>query len=226
MAEQDKNIVIQRFKDVMGSSTQKQFADKLHTTQTTISKILNGLADPSLAILTEISKDYGISVDWLLGLSEEKYIQNISVHKLTYPYVISVFRELLQNGNITFELATRDESECITDVECDRLYGYKHKCSLVLKDVVLKELVRKMASDLRISVKAATSKDSYDEFKEILDWNDQSVRARFALYNFENNESLLEVYQRALERNTDILPDLHLAAPTLEEFLKDKPVVE
>lgn len=226
MAEQDKNIVIQRFKDVMGSATQKQFADKLHTTQTTISKILNGLADPSLAILTEISKEYGISVDWLLGLSEEKYIQNISVHKLTYPYVSSVFCELLQNGNITFELAARDESEPITDVECDRLYGYEHKCSLVLQDVVLKELVQKMDSDLRIGMKTAASNESFSEFKEILNWKDRSVRAGFALFQFERNETLLEVYQRALERNTDILPDLHLAAPTLEEYLKDKPVVE
>lgn len=226
MAKQDKVISIQRFKEVMASSTQNQFAERLHTTQTTISKILNGIADPSLAILTEISKEYGISVDWLLGLSEEKYIQNISVHKLTYPYVISVFRELLQNGNISFELTSRDESEPIADVECDRLYGYEHKCSLVLQDVVLKELVQKMDSDLRIGMKTASSNEPYSEFKEILNWQDKSVRAGFDLFQFEHNETLLEVYQRQLEWNADILPDPRFAAPTLDEFLKDKPIVE
>ena len=226
MAKQDKVISIQRFKEVMESSTQNQFAERLHTTQTTISKILNGLADPSLTILTEISKEYGISVDWLLGLSEEKYVQNISVHKLTYPYVISVFRELLQNGNISFELTSRDESEPITDVECDRLYGYEHKCSLVLQDVVLKELVQKMDSDLRIGMKTASSNEPYSEFKEILNWKDKSVRAGFALFQFENNETLLEVYQRQLEWNANNLPDPHFTAPALDEFLNDNPIVE
>lgn len=220
MAKQDKNIFIKHFGEVMGSATQKQFAEKLHTTQTTISKILNGKSDPSLEILKSISTEYGISIDWLLGLSEEKYIQNISVHKLRYPYVISIIRELIQSGNVVFELTSRDESEPLPLAECDRLYGYEHKSSLVLKDVVLKELVRKMDSDLRISEKAAASSDSYNEFKEILDWNDPSIRAGFALFNFENHESLLDVYQRKLKDIASLLPYDSLKELISKDFLK------
>lgn len=225
MVKQDKDIFIQRFREVMGTATQKQFAEKLHTTQTTISKILNGKSDPSLEILKAISTEYGISLDWLLGLSEEKHIQNISVHKLSYPYVISVIRELIQGGNVVFELTSIDESEALSLSAGDRLYGYEHKSTLVLKDVILKELVRKMDSDLRISVKAAASNDSYDEFKEILDWNDPFIRGGFALFNFENHESLLEVYQRKLEDIAWQFPSDPPKAPSFEEFIKDKPVI-
>ena len=44
MAKQDKDIFIKRFGEVMGAATQKQFAEKLHTTQTTISKILKKIS--------------------------------------------------------------------------------------------------------------------------------------------------------------------------------------
>lgn len=176
MAKQDKDIFIKRFGEVMGAATQKQFAEKLHTTQTTISKILNGKSDPSLEILKTIVEEYGVSLDWLLGLCEEKYIHNVSVHKLTYPYVLSVFYELLQGGNISVKITSNENSD-VPDTWEDRLYGHEQNCALILKDVVLKELMLKLNSDIRISKKAAESwKDSVsDDFKELLDWNDEKL---------------------------------------------------
>ncbi|MCI8790884.1 MAG: helix-turn-helix transcriptional regulator [Lachnospiraceae bacterium] len=226
MAKQDKDIFIKRFGEVMGAATQKQFAEKLHTTQTTISKILNGKSDPSLEILKTIVEEYGVSLDWLLGLCEEKYIHNVSVHKLTYPYVLSVFYELLQGGNISVKITSNENSD-VPDTWEDRLYGHEQNCALILKDVVLKELMLKLNSDIRISKKAAESwKDSVsDDFKELLDWNDEKTRAAFALYQYEPFTSLLAMYKQATEDIllTSTLPEIEI--PSLEKLFENAPEI-
>lgn len=222
MAKQDKDIFIQRFREVMGADTQKQFAEKLNTTQTTISKILNGKSDPSLDTLKTIVKEFGVSIDWLLGLSEEKQIHNVSVHKLTYPYVLSVFYELLQGGNISVKITSNEDNDVINSWE-DRLYGHEQNCALIIKDVVLKELMLKLNSDIRISKKAAESwKNSVsDDFKELLNWTDEKTRASFALFQYEPYTSLLAMYKNAIK---DIFPDETLSKverPSLEKLMEN-----
>ena len=65
-----ENITVKRIKEVMGEMTQTQFADSIHSSQSVISKTING-EQPSINMQIEISKEYKVSVDWLLGLSPQ-----------------------------------------------------------------------------------------------------------------------------------------------------------
>ena len=52
--------------------TQKQLANKYNVTYQAVSKWENGLNMPDIALMLEISKDFGISLDGLLNCKEEK----------------------------------------------------------------------------------------------------------------------------------------------------------
>lgn len=54
--------------------TQVQFAEHIHTTQTTLSSYENLGKSPSLDVAITIAKECNVSIDWLCGLSETKSI--------------------------------------------------------------------------------------------------------------------------------------------------------
>lgn len=51
--------------------SQEAFAQKISSTQSNVSKMLNG-TPPSAATLKALATVYKVSVDWLLGLSDKK----------------------------------------------------------------------------------------------------------------------------------------------------------
>ena len=59
-------------------ATQNAFAEKIGTTQAALSAYEQGDRMPSVEILTSISAAFDVSVDWLLGLSDIKNIDNKS----------------------------------------------------------------------------------------------------------------------------------------------------
>ena len=80
----ERNITLERIKELKGNDSQEVFAQKIHTTQSNVSKMLKGITPPSAATLTELAKSYHVSVDWLLGLSDQKETApQIQSHKLT-----------------------------------------------------------------------------------------------------------------------------------------------
>lgn len=95
-------ITSQRLKVVMGDMTQAEFANEVHTSQTTISKVLSG-ATPSSALLVSISQRFGVSTDWLLGLSDNKYVSGASTERLLYSDVVPVLAGLLDKGSVTYK---------------------------------------------------------------------------------------------------------------------------
>lgn len=102
----ETNITLERIKELKGNDSQEVFAQKIHTTQSNISKMLKGMTPPSAATLTELAKTYHVSVDWLLGLSDEKETgPKVQSHKLTaetitYADVMAVLEVLYQKGSI------------------------------------------------------------------------------------------------------------------------------
>lgn len=102
----EKNITLERIKELKGNDSQEVFAQKIHTTQSNISKMLKGMTPPSAATLTELATTYHVSVDWLLGLSDEKEIgSKVQSHKLTaetvtYADAMAVLEVLYQKGSV------------------------------------------------------------------------------------------------------------------------------
>ena len=102
----ETNITLERIKELKGNDSQEVFAQKIHTTQSNISKMLKGMTPPSAATLTELAKTYHVSVDWLLGLSDEKETgPKVQSHKLTtetvtYADAMAVLEVLYQKGSV------------------------------------------------------------------------------------------------------------------------------
>lgn len=59
-----------RVRALRGPQNQHDFAETLGIPQTTYSNFERGAREPGLDLLGEISTRFGVSVDWLLGLSD------------------------------------------------------------------------------------------------------------------------------------------------------------
>lgn len=70
----ETQIIKKRLKEAFGEDVQKTVAAKLHMSQSTISKMLSGVQLPTAEVLENVSKSYGVSVDWLLGLSDDRFL--------------------------------------------------------------------------------------------------------------------------------------------------------
>lgn len=67
------NIFQKRFKELVGdTATQEEIAGKVNTSRQNVGNWLNGKSKPDIYALAEISKGYGVSTDWLLGLTDIK----------------------------------------------------------------------------------------------------------------------------------------------------------
>ena len=102
----ESNITLERMKELKGNDSQEVFAQRIHTTQSNISKMFKGMAPPSAATLTELAKAYHVSVDWLLGLSDEKESEkkvqshNLTAETVTYADAMAVLEVLYKKGSI------------------------------------------------------------------------------------------------------------------------------
>lgn len=63
-----------RLKDLIEEKgiTQKDLADEINTTKSTISRYLNNKREPKMYLLEKIANYFGVSVDYLLGRSDIK----------------------------------------------------------------------------------------------------------------------------------------------------------
>lgn len=62
----------ERFKELVGNSTQEEVANKINTSRQNVGNWLNGKSRPDIYALTEISKAFTVSTDYLLGLTDIK----------------------------------------------------------------------------------------------------------------------------------------------------------
>lgn len=95
-----QEIIPERLQITFSGEPQRVTASNLKVEQTTISKWINGKNVPTIDLLIIISKIYHVSLDWLLGLSEKKEIDEIPIEKLTYEQTALVLHRLLEMGII------------------------------------------------------------------------------------------------------------------------------
>ena len=110
------SVLPDRLKIIFDGETQETSARKLSTVQGTISKWLSGEAIPPTETLLLIAEAYNVSIDWLMGLSDQRKIDGIAYEKITYEQAIRVIDHLLSTGSIdhpdmnSFEVE-KEESE-------------------------------------------------------------------------------------------------------------------
>lgn len=95
-------VTAERIKELKGMDSQEAFASRINATQSGVSRLLSG-DPPSAATLISIAKAYDVSVDWLLGLSDNKERVRIpSAEKMTYADAIAVLDKLFWMGSIDY----------------------------------------------------------------------------------------------------------------------------
>lgn len=82
--------------------TQKEFAKKVGCTSATLSAYENNSKSPSLEIVKNIAETFGVSIDWLCGLSER---ENGSSEPKTYSDIIFMLSDI--EKKVDFRIAKK-----------------------------------------------------------------------------------------------------------------------
>lgn len=94
------SIVGQRLSEVLKNEKQEETARRLNVEQGTVSKWKTGKQIPNPETLVDIANMYDVSLDWLVGLSDERGKNSWTSDKISYAQVISVFDRLFNLANI------------------------------------------------------------------------------------------------------------------------------
>ena len=90
-------------KELRGNMSQEEFATRTGTKQTSYSCWERGEKDPSISVLYQISTTFGVSADWLLGLSDDR---GGSQSAAPVPVVTKKRQSAMNpNSDLSFELA-------------------------------------------------------------------------------------------------------------------------
>lgn len=73
------DVISSRLKELFAGETDAVAADKLLMTQGNLNKIKNGKQTPTLDTLKLISQKYHVSVDWILGLKDDRDVHSINI---------------------------------------------------------------------------------------------------------------------------------------------------
>ena len=103
-----------RLKEAFGQDTQETVGKKINMTQGNVSKLLSGSQQPTLETIYHVSEIYGVSVDWLLGLSDKKEIYK-SCEGITYAAAVRNLHELIRHGALKIEESAKTLSFRVVD---------------------------------------------------------------------------------------------------------------
>lgn len=183
----ETEIIKKRLKEAFGEDVQKTVAAKLCMSQSSISKMLSGVQLPTAEVLENVSRSYDVSVDWLLGLSDDRFLRK-RLNMPTYGDAVKIILDL--------------DALCAVDILMDS----DEKICLKLKDPLLKQLLSKGNKLKRVDHDYYQSwRDKrLSEFngKKVIDgyiWN-ESGDLSFYLREAENEEDLAEIYQMAIKK--------------------------
>ena len=155
-------IMKERLSQTFAGETQEITASRLNTTQGNVSKWKSGVQIPTSDMLLTISKAYKVSVDWLMGVSDERKIDGLVLEKLTYEQIAKVLDRLIENNTI--------EIPDLVDVAAEKglmVDSYNHSLIdsdyIKVRDRLLAHIMRR-----RLILKGIDL-EMYDSWREKLD---------------------------------------------------------
>ena len=192
----DNEVIRSRLRETFGSEQQESIAGRLNVTQGTVSKVLTGNQTLTLEMAYHIAKEYDVSVDWLLGLTDKKNIVN---GEGSYASVVEAIHALCCHGAASVEMPEKSGKAVVT---CDDpLLRYL----LVKRNALYK-------ADQEIFQNWRENKLSLFANKPILysmAWSDENID--YLVDEARNESNWLEVYeaaQRFLDDYADMMgPD-------------------
>lgn len=124
----NKEILCNRLREAFGDDSQETVGKKLNMTQGNVSKLLSGSQYPTLETIFHIAEAYNVSVDWLLGISENKRSIK-SANAVSYVSVVESLVSLCQHG--TAMIADEHSNDMVIKV-ADPLIKFLVKKGLAL----------------------------------------------------------------------------------------------
>lgn len=157
------DVIKERLRETFGTASQTEVGRKLDMTQGNVSKLLAG-QQPAVDTMYRIAEVYGVSVDWLLGLSENKNIPPKGAD-ISYSETVKVLHAMRLCG-----VADIQKKE-------NQIIGFS------IKDPILKALLSKydvlFTADVEIFKEWRKEKLSLFDDKQLLGrkaWDDDYVR--------------------------------------------------
>ena len=136
------DILKERLRETFGGDSQEIVGGKLNMTQGNVSKLLSGSQQPTPDTLYRIAEVYEVSIDWLMGLSNNKK-RATAKEKASYAAAIEMLMQLYWNGSdIDFKSS-----------------GYELKLNIM--DPLLKALIKKSIT------LSKTDKELYQSWQEM-----------------------------------------------------------
>jgi len=183
-------VISKRLKEAFGKDTQETVAAKLHMSQANVSKILSGRQMPTAEMLESVSNIYEVSVDWLLGLSDDKHVHKV-INAPTYEEAVKILLDAEACGAIKLLIESNGNIE------------------IKVEDPLLQILLKK-GNGLRkidFDIYKDWREQRLSEFdgKEIINsdvWDDD-LDLIFYLKEAGNENNLVEVYERALKEQKE-----------------------
>lgn len=149
----DGNVIKERLEEIFNGESQQTVADKLNMTQGSISKILTGKQLPTLETLYHIANIYGVSVDWILGLSPVKKTRIGTINGLSsYSEMVKVISDMLY---LNAAVATEKDGGLI----------------VTIKDPLAVALIKKSTTLMNVDVQLQTAWEN----KSLILFNDREI---------------------------------------------------
>ncbi len=177
--EINKDLIAKRLSEIFQGESQTVIAKKLNTSQSNVSKWITGDQLPTTDCIISISKLYKVSVDWLIGLSDKRDINDIDYEKLTYEQAARVLDFLIKKGSIEVpDLATLRREGKLLSRSNDMKYNPDY---YLIKDRALSHLLRRRFrfSEMEIRYLNLWQETTLDPYKGIkmLDYDDNIDKA-------------------------------------------------
>lgn len=153
----DLDVLKKHLRETFGSDSQEKAGRKLNMTQGNVSKLLSGQQQPTIDTLYRIADEYGVSIDWLMGLSQRKRIVN-EPDKYSYAEVSEMLVQLHNDSALSVDNKS----------PVDELY-------LHISDPIISALTKKA---ITLSITDNDSCQSWKESKLSL-FNDKSILSGF-----------------------------------------------
>ncbi len=166
-----KELIANRLTETFNHEVQEVTASRLNTTQSNVSKWVSGQQIPTPEFLRLISSKYDVSVDWLLGLSNKKTIDEIDCEALTYGQVIKILERLLKYHILIipnlYELYINQDDEFLQESEFDEEVSARpvkvDPDYMQCNDRLLSYLLRKRLTGLELYDQ---NEEAYEEWAE------------------------------------------------------------
>lgn len=139
--KENKSIVATRINELRGTESQQTMADKIRSNQGYVSKMISGLAEPSVATLIALSKAYGVSIDWILGLTDSPTNSIQPDDDLSYSMVFVVLANLYERGAFTAK-AEEEQFETYGEINRFKLKDF-HMIDPVLNELLAQITINK-----------------------------------------------------------------------------------